>query len=264
MMRCVAFPIGVVSVLAVGCAAPASEPGFPRGADTAASVAPIDGEPTVQDLVDEIDRTVDPDFVYAYDQARFVPPDGRVLLVMGQTVERIDEYVDRFDTEPAPGGWSAYWGIPEFNGITEPHVNDLGVTHHHQMLVDRFPNTVINSGLWMVGTWDVAKNTAAGAYDAVIDQYSAWAKTTGRPIYLRIGYEFDGPHNALEPEEYIAAYRHIVDRMRADGVDNVAFVWHSYAAPPYGGHPISAWYPGDDYVDWVGISVFSSPTSGPF
>ena len=73
---------------------------------------------------------------------------------------------------------------------------------------------------------------------------------------MRIGYEFDGSHNELEPKEYVKAYRHIVDLMRAEGVDNIAFVWHSYASKPFKDYPISAWYPGDDYADWVGISVF--------
>lgn len=44
--------------------------------------------------------------------------------------------------------------------------------------------------------------------------------------------------------------------MREEGVENVAFVWHSYASAPYMNYPISDWYPGDDYVDWVGISLF--------
>ena len=115
----------------------------------------------------------------------------------------------------------------------------------------------------MVGTRDVAKAAGYGKYDDVIRQYSAWAKTTARPIYLRIGYEFDGPHNALEPAEYVRAYRRIVDIMREEGVDNVALVWHSYSYKTYRDYPLSDWYPGDDYVDWVGISVFFQPYDDP-
>ena len=208
------------------------------------------------DKVSEIDTTVDPYFIYEYEQTKFVPPAGKTLLIMGQTVEDIDDYMAKFSEDPIPGGWSAYWGVPEFKGITENYTNQNGATHNHQMLVERFPNTVIQSAMWMVGTWEVAKNTANGEYDEVIQQYSNWAKAINRPIYLRIGYEFDGPHNALDPVEYVNAYRHVVDLMRAEGVENVAFVWHSYIAPPYNNHPVSAWYPGDEYVDWVGISLF--------
>lgn len=217
----------------------------------------LDKEQTIEEeMVSRIDTSVNPYFLYEYEQTRFVPPAGKTLLIMGQTIEDIDDYMTSFPDKPVPGGWSAYWGIPEFKGITDTHKNETGSSHNHQTLVERFPNTVIQSAMWMVGTWDVAKNTARGNYDVVIKQYSTWAKSTDRPIYLRIGYEFDGPHNALEPDDYVKAYRHVVDLMRAEGVDNVAFVWHSYIFAPYKNYPLSSWYPGDEYVDWVGVSLF--------
>lgn len=198
----------------------------------------------------------DPNYQYPYSGARFVPPPGKSLLIVGQTLGGIEEHVRSFPAEPVPGGWAAYWGIPSMDGVTNTFVADTGGRQNHQTLVDRFPNTVLQSGLWMVGTWDVARKTAAGNYDAVVRAFSQWVKGTHRPIYLRIGYEFDGPHNELEPELYIEAYRRVVEVMRAEGVENVAFVWHSYAASPYRGHPLAAWYPGDDYVDWVAVSLF--------
>jgi hypothetical protein len=218
----------------------------------------------VEAMVSRINTDVDPEFVYAFDKTKFVPPDGKTLLIMGQTVESIMEYLDHFSDRPLPGGWAAYWGIPQFRGVTESVSNETGSSQNHQMLVDRFPNTAIQSALWMVGMWDVAKNTGKGAYDDVVKKYSQWAKSVDRPIYLRIGYEFDGPHNQLEPKEYVKAYKRIVDLMRKEGADNIAFVWHSYASPPYKDYPLSAWYPGDDYVDWVAISVFGHAYGSDF
>ena len=209
-----------------------------------------------QEMVARIQTSIDPEFIYEYEQTKFVPPDGKTLLIMGQTVERISEYMDHFQHQPIPGGWSAYWGIPEFNGVTERHRNETGSSQNHQMLIEKFPNTIVQSAMWMVGKWGVAKKAGNGDYDKVIKKYCAWAKSVERPIYLRIGYEFDGPHNELEPEEYVKAYRHIVDFIREKGVDNIAFVWHSYASEPFKDYPLDAWYPGDDYVDWVAISVF--------
>jgi len=216
-----------------------------------------------KEIVSRIQTDIDPEFVYEYEQTKFVPPKGKTLLIMGQTVERISEYMYHFPDEPIPGGWAAYWGIPEFKGVKEAHKNnEVGNTQNHQMLIDEFPNTVVQSAMWIVGKWDVAKKAGNGDYDEVIKKYSAWAKSADRPIYLRIGYEFDGPHNELEPEEYVKAYKHIVDLIRAEGVKNIAFVWHSYASPPFKDYPLSAWYPGDDYVDWVAISVFGHAYAG--
>ncbi|MEM6784857.1 MAG: glycosyl hydrolase [Bacteroidota bacterium] len=213
-------------------------------------------EPDVAAMVAQIDTTTDARFIYAVEQTKFVPPPGQTLLIMGQTLQQADAFTASFPDAPPPAGWAAYWGIPSAEGLATQAVNEHGDIHHHQGLADRFPNTVLQSALWMVGTWDVAARTAQGEFDGVIREFSAWAKAVERPIYLRIGYEFDGIHNELDPDDYVAAYRRFVDITRVEGVENVAFVWHSYASPTYNGNPLSAWYPGDDYVDWVGISLF--------
>ncbi|MBG7606102.1 MAG: hypothetical protein IZT58_15980 [Actinobacteria bacterium] len=215
----------------------------------------VGGDP-IADLVDKIRTEVDPAFVYEYEQTKFVPPTGKTLLIVGQNLEDINEYTADFPHEPAPGGWMAYWGVPSTDGLWNTEVNEWGYTQNHQELVHSFPHSVLQSALWMVGKWDIAKKTAEGEYDHVIRDFSTWAKTVNCPIYLRIGYEFDGPHNELEPSEYVTAYKQVVDIIREEDVSNVAFVWHSYAAPPWEGHPLESWYPGDDYVDWVAVSLF--------
>ena len=239
------------------CAFPANGRSQEKNAQNTAS-----GDENVDHMVSKINSEIDPEFVYEYEQTKFVPPKNKTLLIMGQTQERITEYMEHFSDQPMPGGWSAYWGITEFKGVTWPSKNDTGSTQHHQMLIDSFPNTVVQSALWMVGKWQIAKKAGKGDYNDVVKKYSAWAKATNRPIYLRIGYEFDGPHNELEPAEYVKAYKRIVKLIRAQGADNIAFVWHSYASKPYKDYPLSDWYPGDEYVDWVGISVFGHAYSG--
>jgi len=39
-------------------------------------------------------------------------------------------------------------------------------------------------------------------------------------------------------------------------ITRLKFVWHSWAAPRAGVTTLNDFYPGDDYVDWVGISIF--------
>lgn len=210
----------------------------------------------IYSMVSKINTNVDSTFIYDYVKSKFVPPEGKTLLIMGQTVERIDEYLEDFSNESLPGGWATYFGVTEFKGITESYKNETGSTQNHQMLVDRFPNSVIQSAMWMVGKWNIPRYTYEGHYDKVLKQYAKWANSVHCPIYLRIGYEFDGVHNELDPFEYVKAYKYIVDYFKKQKVDNIAYVWHSYASKPYKGNAISAWYPGDDYVDWVAISVF--------
>jgi hypothetical protein len=51
-------------------------------------------------------------------------------------------------------------------------------------------------------------------------------------------------------------YRYIVDHLRAEGVENVAYVWHTAALTEPNGNFMD-WYPGDDYVDWFAVSIFN-------
>ena len=80
-----------------------------------------------------------------------------------------------------------------------------------------------------------------------------------RLVFLRIGYEFDGEWNHYSPSKYIPAFRYIVDRLRENGVTNFVSVWQSatYPGGTYLNLPFQDWYPGDEYVDWLGLSYFT-------
>ncbi len=105
-----------------------------------------------------------------------------------------------------------------------------------------------------------------GRHDDKIRQLARFATLVDGRVYLRIGYEFDGAWNEgyWDADRYIAAYRRIVDVLRAEGAANVEYVLQASAAGVDeiidGGHEdISRWYPGDDYVDWLGLSWFMNP-----
>ena len=105
-----------------------------------------------------------------------------------------------------------------------------------------------------------------GKFDAEIEQLARFCKQISGPVYLRIGYEFDGAwnHGYGNNDLYIGAFRRIVDVLREQQVGNVQFVWQASASTTDdvidGGHEdISRWYPGDDYVDWMSLSWFMNP-----
>ncbi len=101
-----------------------------------------------------------------------------------------------------------------------------------------------------------------------IDRMIAWFKAEDRPVYLRIGYEFDGDWNCYHPPFYIEAFRQIKRQIDAQGATNIATVWHSatypndneqyvhYAPSKDPIQHLISWYPGDDYVDWMALSFF--------
>ena len=218
----------------------------------------VDSE-RVLSMTQKMRTSTDPAYIYEFSQTRFVPPPGKTLLIVGQDIDVIDDYTDYFEGQPLPGGLMAYWAINGMAGVDRDNAQDIAAQfgrQNHQLLVNTYPDTVLQSGLWIVGMWQILEQARQDKFNHVIRDFSRWLKTIDRPLYLRIGYEFDGAHNELDPEQYKIVYRKIVDIMRAEGVENVAFVWHSYAAPAYNGYPLAAWYPGDAYVDWVGISLF--------
>jgi len=60
------------------------------------------------------------------------------------------------------------------------------------------------------------------------------------------------------PGDYVAAWRHLHEAMADGGVDDdrLQWVWCPNADDT-GGHPVEAFYPGDEYVDWVGVDGYN-------
>ncbi len=79
------------------------------------------------------------------------------------------------------------------------------------------------------------------------------------------GSKLDGygdSHYPDGPERYRDAYRYIIDIFRAENVNNVTWFFHFNLAP----FPDKPWnqaknyYPGDDYIDWIGFSLYGAQT----
>jgi beta-mannanase len=100
---------------------------------------------------------------------------------------------------------------------------------------------------------------AAGEYDFYIDAWAADAAKFGKPIFVRLGHEMNdpyrypwGPQNNTNTE-FIAAWKHIVDRFRHAGANNVLWVWSPHVAYEYW----ETYYPGPEYVDWVATGALN-------
>jgi hypothetical protein len=101
-------------------------------------------------------------------------------------------------------------------------------------------------------TW---ANVAAGRYDATIDARAADLKAYGAPLFFVFHHE---PEGEGDPDDYIAAYRHVHDRFVADGVTNVSYAWvlmdYTFRIGPAAA---DLWYPGDSYVDVIGSDQYN-------
>jgi len=127
-----------------------------------------------------------------------------------------------------------------------------------------FPGACLQIGLQLpLHNDDDLRAVGDGGYDGRIDEMAELYKSVKLPVFLRIGYEFDGEWNGYRPQIYKKAYRRIVDRFREKGADNVAFVWNTYIADNrsafdwYPDHPETGDRDGDRYVDWLSFNTIT-------
>lgn len=146
-------------------------------------------------------------------------------------------------------------------------------------------------------------NTDAGIYwtiypkggldsvtDAKLDDLVARIKTaisTGRYVFFRYAPEMNGNWFAYgqQPEKFVTHWRYVVTHIRkglGDLSSKVAMIWAPNSGNGYpflGGKfenktftatlnpqsdPYGVYYPGDDYVDWVGLSVYHYGSAWPW
>jgi hypothetical protein len=97
---------------------------------------------------------------------------------------------------------------------------------------------------------------AHGHYDRYVRGTARAAARWGHPVFLRFAHEMNGDWypwaKGTSPHVYKAAWRHLVRLFRRAGATNVRWVWTPYVNP--GGHlPFRSRYPGNRWVDWVGL-----------
>ena len=112
----------------------------------------------------------------------------------------------------------------------------------------------------------------AGEFDVDLRAWARNAKAFGSPILIEWGTEpngnwfsWNGKWNGGAdegPKRYVAAYRHIVDLMRAEGADNLTWVWHVnwLDEPERKWNAFENYFPGEDYCDWVALSAYGPTT----
>jgi len=189
------------------------------------------------------------------------------------TIEKIEDFEKLVGKHQAIIASSSYWGEQSF-----PKAN-LNLIWRHKSLPLLF---------W--SPWDrpyeedhgpdkySLTSIIEGKWDAYIDKWGDAAKEFGQPFFVSFGNEMNGtwfpwsghwygentpvPNSSpvlfQGPETYKKAYRHVVDRVRARGAKNILWVFHvmNYSIPQDIWNYASQYYPGDDYVDWMGLSVY--------
>ena len=188
----------------------------------------------------------------------FIPPGDNILLIVGQDTTSIDNY--NASVGVTPGGVTGYINLSDLSGLTTNADNGAG-PNNMGYLFQQYPNSTLAIGVYLVGQLPQINN---GSLDGTMDELIRILKSWERPIFLRWGYEFDGPWNSYDPGQYIDAWRRMHARVQAAGATNIAMVWQSstWCGGTYNGQSFQSWWPGSQYVDWVGLSYFAPQDCG--
>jgi beta-mannanase len=108
---------------------------------------------------------------------------------------------------------------------------------------------------WRLSPQELLNSILSGARDANMAAVCSTAATLKSPVIIRWGQEMDETDNQFSwshwrAQDYAAAYRRMVKICRTH-LKTAKYIWS-----PKGNDGLKAFYPGDDVVDFVGLSVF--------
>lgn len=120
---------------------------------------------------------------------------------------------------------------------------------------------------WEPMTWDSKvgpysrESIIAGDHDAYIREWAVGLKSLGFEIYLRPMHEANGDwyHWCGNPALYREAWRHMRRIFRAEGVENVKWVWCVNVSDQPKGNYMESYWVGDhnaDFIAWDGYNAY--------
>jgi beta-mannanase len=175
----------------------------------------------------------------------------------------IDAFASMIGTPPSVVMWYQDWahsGVKEFDPQKMDAVNSRGA----------MPMVTWEPWDYMGGTnqpYYSLQSINTGKHDAYIRQWARDAAAWGKPFYLRFAHEMNGNWNSWSPgvngntaAQYVSAWRRVHNIFRQEESTNVRWVW-SPNVESDGSVSFSKVYPGDAYVDWLGIDGYNWGTT---
>jgi mannan endo-1,4-beta-mannosidase len=101
---------------------------------------------------------------------------------------------------------------------------------------------------------------AAGRQDDYITTFAAAIRKVNAPIVLTFGHEMNGDWypwgRKNKAADFVAAWQHIYRLFAQVDATNVIWTWTPNVINPMPGVKLKPFYPGDAYVDWVGMDGY--------
>lgn len=104
------------------------------------------------------------------------------------------------------------------------------------------------------------KSIASGAHDVYVKEFASGIKRDGRPVALRLAHEMNGhwypwseTRSGNARGDFVRAWQHVHDVFGQVGATNVIWVWSPNIIRAVPSVNLAPLYPGDSYVDWIGM-----------
>jgi hypothetical protein len=168
---------------------------------------------------------------------------------------------------------ATYQPVAEFTRVAGTQPNLVGYySGWREPFKTSFAETVSRHGAATILQWDPTSvsvsKIAAGGYDGYLRSFADSVRDFGHPVVIGFGHEMNAywyswGYGHLPAPTFVAAWRHIVTLFRTQGADNVTWLW-TLQADEAGTGPIASWWPGGQYVTWIGIDGYYYHPSDTF
>ncbi len=191
------------------------------------------------------------------------PAPGKVFLGIntnagGYDFAALDAFVQATGTQPSAMQFTQGWGHNQF----DRGLFDRIAARHMLPIVSWEPWNYDTRG----ESQDQPDYRLANIIDGRFDDYiRSWAKGMAAlpyPVVIRFAHEMNGfwypwceQSNGNAKGDYVKAWRHVHDVVNEAKPRNISWLWSpnvSYTNST----PLKALYPGDEYVDWIGLSGY--------
>lgn len=166
---------------------------------------------------------------------------GAALEGVPSSVTPVDEFTAKSGKQPNLLAYYAAWG-DQFNA---------------NLLTPLWNRGQLPYIAWEPFTRPLAQ-IADGADDKYLQQFAADVTSYRMPVAISFAHEMNGHWypwgtKSTTAADYVRAWRHVHEVFLGAGATNVIWVWSPNVVNPLPEIALKPYYPGDGYVDWVGV-----------
>lgn len=206
----------------------------------------------------------------------FYPENGNETLGQGEIFE-VDSFENTINQKVGSVVWFPTWD-DNFPMEACQKLHERGIIPHLTWEIfwpSKDPNNSSQTGS---EGYQGFNDVLAGKYDDYIEQFAQDAKTFNQRILMRFMHEFNGNWYVWSgnknggpeggPEKVVEVWKYVVDKFRSVGADNVKWLWVPHGPSTdlseEAWNNVSNYWPGSDYVDWIGLDAYNFYPEDPW